>query len=225
MRGAVLTRQINLLSLSKPPSRLEQLAVREIIRHSATPSAASIFLGASRDSGGKLAGRLDHRQTGDCHRMAQTRLSVFAFVALSAGAARVIGRSFALCHTGCALRRGSAVGSAETLRRLVGRFCAKSRSVRQEKEGGRLGQYLSPSTVVTILLLGHPTLARNDEVQLPRRNDCVDCRAFCRFRGGAIQYGERRSCPNRPTGFAARRPENSSTPRQSEPPAQAKAGR
>lgn len=73
--------------------------------------------------------------------------------------------------------------------------------------------YLSPSAFNQ--LLEPPTLARNDKVQLPRRNDCVDCRAFRRLRGGAIQYGERRSGPNRPTGFAARRPANSPAPRQS----------
>jgi hypothetical protein len=39
----------------------------------------------------------------------------------------VIGRIFALCHDGCALRRiGACRVFAESLRRLVGRFCAKS---------------------------------------------------------------------------------------------------
>jgi hypothetical protein len=54
----------------------------------------------------------------------------------------------------------------------------------------------------TSLLLGPPTLARNDEVQLPRRSECVDCREFRRFRGGAIRYGECKRGTKRPTGSA-----------------------
>jgi hypothetical protein len=56
--------------------------------------------------------------------------------------------------------------------------------------------------LLTSLLLGPPTLARNDEVQLPRRSDYVDCREFRRFRGGAIQYGECRRGTKRPTDSA-----------------------
>jgi hypothetical protein len=57
--------------------------------------------------------------------------------------------------------------------------------------------------LLTSLLLGPPTLARNDETQLPRRNDCVDCRAFLRFRCGAIQSGELLRGPKRLTGCGA----------------------
>src|SRR5262245_9370956 len=88
----------------------------------------------------------------------------------------------------------------ETLRLIVFRFCGKAGAPGEKKRVAGSGKYLPPSTMVTIFLLGPPTVARNDEVQLPRRNDCVDCRAFRRFRSVAIQFGERRGVQKRPTG-------------------------
>jgi hypothetical protein len=42
----------------------------------ATASAGSILLGDSLATLDELAGDLNHRQTGDCHQMAQIRLSL-----------------------------------------------------------------------------------------------------------------------------------------------------
>src|SRR5262245_59749507 len=60
-----------------------------------------------------------------------------------ARAARVIGRIFALCQAGCVLRRvGACMVFAESLRRLVGRFCAKKS---RGGNGPRPGSILSDS--------------------------------------------------------------------------------
>ncbi len=55
--------------------------------------------------------------------------------------------------------------------------------------------------LLTSLLLGPPTLALKAVVQLSRRHDCVEYRAFRRFGCVAIESGERRSVPKRPIGF------------------------
>src|SRR5688572_28060626 len=103
--------------------------------------------------------------------------------------ARVMGRIFALCRSSCALLRvGAWYVFAESLRRLVGRFCAKSSRgvLRLYKLHARRRRPCSP-------VFGRfPSSRPANEWQLARRDDGVECRALRRF--------GRETCPETPHG-------------------------
>jgi len=116
-------------------------------------------------------------------------------------AARVTGRIFALCRAGCALRRvGACTVFAETLRRLVGRFCAKKKPGWSPRRcpGGVLSCLIfTPSLLAEVV---DSPYFRANEMQLRRRIDSVECGAFRRF--------GREQCPGTPRRFGVQaRPE------------------